>query len=85
MALLDAELATVHQAIWSNSTFLSCMQHNHLATELRLSSRMRGGSRSTGELAPPDLDDITLLTSGVPGLTTLQQRYGRPSRTDQEP
>lgn len=78
-ALLSDDLQTVHHAVWSSSTFLSCMQHNHLACEL-----IATGSRSE-ETSPPgaatsaSLEDIRLTSSGVSGLKVLVSRYGTPA------
>ena len=87
VALLAEDLGSVHQAVWSNSTFLSCMHHNHLASELlltdqgqgaapvaaRASAATAGAARRGPRLRP---DTIQLTSSGVSGLRTLRQRFG---------
>ncbi len=72
LALLDAPLATVHQAVWSRSTFLSCLHHNHVAMEL-LHTAWRGRGPAAGADA---LVGISLLSSRPPGLRRLQARIG---------
>ncbi len=64
LALFDADLAQVRQAVWSRSAFLSCLHHNHVAMELLVTA----GGRRHGKLA-----DITLLASNPPGLTRLRR------------
>lgn len=70
LALFDSQVSHVHQAVWSRSTFLSCLHHNHVAMELRFTVRGRRGASSSGSL----LDGISLLTSRPPGLRLLQER-----------
>lgn len=67
LALLDTALGHVHQAVWSRSTFLSCLQHNHVAMELLATAPTRRG-------AARSLDGITILTSRPRGLHRLHQR-----------
>jgi hypothetical protein len=59
----------VHQAIWSNSTFLSCLQHNGLASELILTESQRKGEASS------PLEKLSLTRSNSPGFRRLLQRY----------
>ena len=70
LALFDEQVGRVHQAVWSRSTFLSCLHHNHVAMELRLTVRGRRGASSSGSA----LAGISLLTSRPPGLRRLQER-----------
>jgi len=63
LAMFDAKLAHVRQAVWSRSAFLSCLHHNHVAMELLVTV----GGRPRGTLA-----DITLLASSPPGLARLR-------------
>ncbi|MBK8101338.1 MAG: TrmB family transcriptional regulator [Planctomycetes bacterium] len=70
LALLSADLRTVHQAVWSASDFLSCMHHNHLANEIQRTAAngvlrgRRGRSLAT----------LSVLHGELPGLSTLRQR-----------
>lgn len=68
LALFDAPLVRVHQAIWSRSTFLSCLHHNHVAMEL-LHTAWRGRDSLSGSDA---LVGLSLLSSRPPGLRRLQ-------------
>lgn len=70
LALLGRDGRTVHQAIWSGSTFLSCMQHNALACELLLRDR------KGGEGPARRLQKISLLQAAPPGLEELKARFG---------
>lgn len=74
LALLAPGLAGVHQAVWSNSTFLSCMQHNHLASEIALTDIESRGGAGRSALHRR----IALTTSEAPGLADLLARYGTP-------
>ncbi|MHB8079084.1 MAG: hypothetical protein ACYDIE_07505, partial [Candidatus Krumholzibacteriia bacterium] len=69
LAMFDAVLARVHQAVWSRSTFLSCLQHNHVAMELANTAPGR------------DLADITVLTRNPRGLRRLRERIGAAAPT----
>lgn len=84
LALLDADLGHAHQAVWSRSTFLSCMQHNHISAELGHASHLRGRRRLRSEASPEQLEDITIMRSGAPGMQTLQERFGRPTPAPNE-
>lgn len=76
LALLSEDLSAVHQAVWSNSTFLSCMHHNHVASELALTAQGTDGHL--------DADSVRLTTSGVSGLRTLRARFA-PTRARKTP
>lgn len=69
LAMFDAGLARVHQAVWSRSTFLSCLQHNHVAMELVNTAPDR------------DLSDITVLSRNPRGLRRLRERTGAAAPT----
>lgn len=75
LGLLAKDMESVHEAVWSNSNFLSCMQHNNLAGELVAigpSSRYSGPADDVAEV----LDNISLMQFRPPGLETLIRRYG---------
>jgi sugar-specific transcriptional regulator TrmB len=75
LGLLSMDMETVHEAVWSSSTFLSCMQHNHLVAELNAigpRSRYSGPADDVAEV----LDGITLKRFRPPGLEDLIRRYG---------
>ncbi len=69
LALFDRELAGVHQALWSQSTFLSCLQHNHVAMEIAFTRRAGAG----GDF---QADPVLLLNADPPGLADLRRRLG---------
>lgn len=63
LALLSHDGRQVHHAVWSNGSYLSSLQHNALASEIRLHA-----------LAPDDRDslaDLALLRAFPPGLRKL--------------
>jgi hypothetical protein len=66
LALFDAGLRRVHQAVWSRSTFLSCLHHNHVAMELDVTARA----------ADVPLVDTSLLRRAPRGLHRLRERFG---------
>jgi HTH-type transcriptional regulator, sugar sensing transcriptional regulator len=72
LALLTPDMSGVHQAVWSNSTFLSCMHHNHVASEIGL----------TESSPAPLVAEICLTRSGVSGLRTLLERFGSAATTE---
>ena len=72
LALFDAPLGRVLRAIWSRSTFLSCLHHNHVAMEL-LHTAWKGRGSLTGADA---LVGISLLSSRPPGLRRLREGTG---------
>ena len=71
LALLAKDAGSVHQAIWSNSTFLSCMQHNGLWAELVMTETFA----RDGIEPPSDIQRISLTRSQLPGLRQLMKRY----------
>ena len=71
LALLAKDARSVHQAIWSNSTFLSCLQYNGLASELIL-TEMQQSRRDTGL---SQLERLSLTRSKSPGMRRLIERY----------
>lgn len=69
-ALLSSDVQSVHQAVWSNSTFLSCMQHNALHAELQLTA-LQSGTPDKGAL-----EALSLTRLQPPGFERLNARYG---------
>jgi HTH-type transcriptional regulator, sugar sensing transcriptional regulator len=73
LALASSDLTQIHQAIWSNSAFISCVQYNHLWCEF---AATRYFEREESEVAPKDrLTKYTLTTAKPPGIEQLTQRY----------
>ncbi len=73
LALFDAPLGAVHQAVWSRSTFLSCLHHNHVAMEL-----LHTAWKARDSLTDSDaLVGISLLSSRPSGLRRLKERTRR--------
>jgi sugar-specific transcriptional regulator TrmB len=70
-ALIAKDGARLHQAIWSNSTFLSCMQYNALHSELVMTD-MLANSRA----APSALQGLSLTRLKPSGFSKLNDRYG---------
>jgi len=75
MGLLSMNMEKVHEAVWSDSNFLSCMQHNNLTAEL-----IAIGPRS---IYSGPADDVSKITEGItlaqfrpPGLERLIRSYG---------
>jgi sugar-specific transcriptional regulator TrmB len=75
LGLLAKDMESVHEAVWSSSTFLSCLQHNGLVAEL-----VAIGPRSKYSGPADDivglLESITLTRFRPPGLKDLIRRYG---------
>jgi len=75
LSLLSHDMKSVHEAVWSNSAYLSCMQHNHIASELRYTQLLAERGDTPDELAA-----ISLLNFRPPGLETLMHLYGEQKR-----
>jgi len=73
-ALLSADLTDVEQAIWSESTYLSCMAHNHLAAEFELASLYAQNPENSTDVP------IRLMRDQIPGFKLLQKRNSNPQR-----
>jgi hypothetical protein len=63
VALLSPDGSEVLNAIWSDSAYLSCLQHNGLSSEIRLARAI--------PLDDDPLSSLALLASFPPGLRTL--------------
>jgi predicted transcriptional regulator len=81
LALFTDDLERVHQAVWSRSTFLSCLHHNHLAMEhlVTLYSATRETSLAAADAAFQTHLDLPILHAQPQGLARLRERYGVPS------
>ncbi|MCE9521991.1 MAG: TrmB family transcriptional regulator [Alphaproteobacteria bacterium] len=69
-ALLSKDAQSVHQAVWSNSTFLSCLQYNALHGEI-VSTDMRLNRRGDSTL-----EALSLTRLKPMGFLKLNERYG---------
>jgi sugar-specific transcriptional regulator TrmB len=67
--LFTESLDRVLQSVWSNSLFLSCLAHNHIASEITMTAS------DTGRRLRP----ISLLRARPPGLIDLATNYRRPA------
>jgi sugar-specific transcriptional regulator TrmB len=82
-ALLSQDASRVHQALWSNSTFLSCLQYNALHVEIVLTEAQGAGRGRRGAL-----DDWSLTQLQPLGFRKLNERFGetkRPKRKTSSP
>lgn len=77
LALLSDDLDVVHQAVWSESDFLSCMHHNHLANEIRFTAQDGFTHLRRGR----SLESLSLLqkSSELVGMQSLRRRLRRKS------
>jgi len=71
LALLAKDAQAVHQAIWSNSTYLSCFQHNGLSSELILTE----AQQRKGDVSLSPMEKLSLTRSNSPGFRRLLERY----------
>lgn len=76
IALLSRDTQSVHQAIWSNSTFLACLQYNALHVELVLTDEQRNGRKTESPL-----EALSLTRLKPPGFQKLNERYGEAKET----
>ncbi len=74
LGLLSKDMESVHEAVWSSSTFLSCLHHNNIAAEIVYSSIESGQTDLSAE-TKEKLKNISLLTFRPSGLKTLVKRY----------
>jgi sugar-specific transcriptional regulator TrmB len=73
LALASHDLTQIHQAIWSNSGLISCVQYNHLLGEF---AATRYFQHEESEVAPRDrLAQYALATAKPPGIEQLMRRY----------
>lgn len=73
LALASHDLSQMHQAIWSNSAFISCTQYNHLWCEF---AATRYFEHEESGVAPGDrLAKYALATAKPPGIEQLKRRY----------
>jgi hypothetical protein len=70
-ALLSQDVSAVHQALWSNSTLMSCLQYNALHVEVAFSE-----VESTGRRLANGLGALSLTTLKPLGFRKLNERYG---------
>lgn len=75
-ALLSQDVSAVHQALWSNSTFLSCLQYNALHSEILLTDAQRAGRGGSAAL-----DAMSLTQLQPPGFLKLNERFGEVAAT----
>lgn len=69
VALMSRDLATVRRAVWSDSVYLSCLQHSGLSAEIRLCPTASGNGAAPG---------LSLLDVHPDGLRSL---IGEPTPT----
>jgi len=81
LGLLSRDMESVHEAVWSNSTFLSCMQHNHLLADI-IASGPRSSYSGPAEDIDEVLDAIMLSQLRPPGLRKLIERCGFGNSTE---
>jgi sugar-specific transcriptional regulator TrmB len=74
LGLLAGDMESVHEAIWSSSTFLSCMHHNHVALEI-LFTTIKSEHADLLATAGEKLNHISLLAFRPSGLETLIKHY----------
>lgn len=70
-ALLSQDVLSVHQALWSSSTFMSCLQYNALYNEILLVEAQNAGRGAASALGPLSLTQLKPL-----GFRKLNERYG---------
>lgn len=66
VALMAEGLSGVHRALWSDSAYLSCLQHSGLSAEIRLTAEDRS--------SPDPLANLSLFASAPAGLAALTRR-----------
>ncbi|RKZ09362.1 TrmB family transcriptional regulator [Candidatus Fermentibacteria bacterium] len=74
LGLLSRDMTSVHEAVWSSSTFQSCIHHNNVAAEI-LFTAIKSGHPALYASFEEELNQISLLTFKPSGLETLRQRY----------
>ena len=75
LALFSRDCAALHQAVWSRSAFLSCLQHNHLACDFALTATE---TLPEGDPRRERMARLSLLQAEPKGLRELWARLDRP-------
>jgi hypothetical protein len=70
-ALLSQDVSSVHQALWSSSTLMSCLQYNALYNEILLVEAQNAGRGPASTLGQLSLTQLKPL-----GFRKLNERYG---------
>ena len=70
-ALLSQDCSSVHQALWSSSTLMSCLQYNALYGEILLTEAENAGRGPTSPLA-----GLSLTQLKPAGFRKLNERFG---------
>ena len=83
LGLLTRDMTSVHEAVWSNSTFLSCIHHNNVAAEI-LFTAIKSEHPTLYASFEEELNQISLLTFKPSGLKTLCQRYQSSPKSSRE-
>ncbi|MCK5115923.1 MAG: TrmB family transcriptional regulator [Candidatus Aegiribacteria sp.] len=83
LGLLTRDMTSVHEAVWSNSTFLSCIHHNNVASEI-LFTGIKSEHPALYDAFEEGFNHISLLKFHPSGLETLRQRYKSSPKTSLE-
>ena len=73
IGLISRDMTSVHEAVWSNSTFLSCIHHNNVSAEI-LFTAIKSEYPDLHASFEKKLNHISLLTFKPTGLDTLCQQ-----------
>ncbi|MCD4700356.1 MAG: TrmB family transcriptional regulator [Candidatus Aegiribacteria sp.] len=83
LGLLSRDMTSVHEAVWSNSTFQSCIHHNNVSAEI-LFTAIKSEHPALYASFEEELNQISLLAFQPSGLEMLCQRYQSTLQTSRE-
>lgn len=82
LCMFSRRTGAVHQAIWSNSPYLSCIQHNHLSMEIAIKSLPK--EEQDRVIYQAGVKEILLSEANPPGLQHMVKAAGGLSTSKKE-
>lgn len=82
MCMFLRHTGKVHQAIWSNSPYLSCIQHNHLSMEIAIKSLPEEDQNKL--IYGQNIREVLLSEANPPGLRHMIASVGEPEAEKME-
>lgn len=76
LCMFSRRTGKVHQAIWSNSPYLSCMQYNHISMEIAIKSLPQEDQDKL--IYTKDIREVLLSAANPPGLRHMVASVGEP-------
>lgn len=81
LGLLARDMKSVHEAVWSSSTFLSCIHHNNVVAEI-LFTALKSADPALVPSLEKKVSQISLVSARPSGMKTLCKRYKHATNKD---